>query len=367
MTRFLLPGVALLALAACLAAAPSEGRAAACATVAGVESDSGIGGIGGTGLDETDSGIGGTGLDDPDSGIGGTGLAETDSGIGGTGLDDPDSGIGGTGIFGTITGFASVCINGLEVHYDEDVPVTDNGQPASASDLAVGQVVWIVAADRGGNLVATSISMLSAVIGTVEHVDPEKGLFRVDGENVEMPPSTLALGQKDGLIEPGVRVDVSGLRRPDGRVVASRIERAGPETQHATMSSVGTLLGTVPGLRNLSIEGFAGTRVGANRFTLDGIEIEAARELPRGAGAGLRVTVDGPVQGKVLRAQDMTIERMTPERPERPPASDPRPASESMRIESRPKFERPTVSPRPEIIRPQTAPFKPDIIGPIGK
>lgn len=364
MTRTRLLSVVLLALVTGLAAAPGESRAAACATVAGTETDSGLGG---TGLDDPDSGVGGTGLDDPDSGIGGTGIAGTDSGIGGTGFDDPDGGIGGTGIFGTITGFASVCINGLEVHYDEDVPVTDNGEPASAADLAVGQVVWIVAADRGGNLVATSISMLSAVIGTVEQVDPEKGLFRVDGEDVEMPPSTLALGQKDGLIEPGVRVDVSGLRRPDGRVVASRIERARPETQRATMSSVGTLLGTAPGLRNLSIEGFAGARVGTNRFTLDGIEIEAARALPRSTGAGLRVTVDGPVQGKVLRAQGMTIERMVPERPERPAASDPRPAPQSMRIESRPKFERPTVDPRPEIIRRQTRPFKPDIIGPIGK
>ena len=33
------------------------------------------------------------------------------------------------GIFGTITGFASVCINGLEVHFDDHVKVTENGDP----------------------------------------------------------------------------------------------------------------------------------------------------------------------------------------------------------------------------------------------
>ena len=119
MPRVILPSGALLALATCLAAAPGESRAAACASIAGIDSA---------------------------SGMGGPGHAASDSGIGGPG--HADSGIGGTGIFGTITGFASVCINGLEIHYDENVPVTENGEPASATDLAVGRVVWIVAADR---------------------------------------------------------------------------------------------------------------------------------------------------------------------------------------------------------------------------
>jgi hypothetical protein len=396
MARFLLASAALLALAACLAAAPGESRAAACASVAGLDSDSGLGGtglddpdsgIGGTGIAETDSGVGGTGIDDPDSGVGGTGIAGTDSGVGGTGIagtdsgvggtgiagtdsgvggtgiDDPDSGIGGTGIFGTITGFASVCINGLEVEYDENVPVTDNGEPASASDLAVGQVVWIIATDHGDNLVATSISMLSAVIGTVEKVDAEAGTFRVDGEDVQVPPSTLALGEKDGLIQPGARVDVSGLRRPDGRVIASRIERAGPEARRAAMPSVGILLGTMPAVRNLSVQGFAGTRAGDHHFSLDGIEVEASLELPRSAGAGLRVTVKGPVQGKVLRAERMKIERLMPQHPERSPTSDLRPVPKSLvpekPSESHGFGSRPAVSPRsdaavrPEVVRPE--------------
>ncbi len=350
MTRFRLLLVALSALAIGLAAAPGQSRAA-CTTVTGVDSD---------------SGIGGTGLEDPDSGIGGTGLAESDSGIGGTGLEDPDSGIGGTGIFGTITGFASICINGLEVEYDESVPITDNGDPASASDLAVGQVVWIVANDRGGELVATSISMLSAVIGTVEKVDAEAGTFRVDGEDVQVPPSTLALGEEDGLIQPGARVDVSGLRRPDGQVVASRIERAGPEARRAAMPSVGTLLGKMPAVRNLSVEGFAGTRVGDHRFSLGGIEVEAAIELPRGAGAGLRVTVKGPVQDKVLRAQRIKIERLVPQHPDRPPTSDPRPAPKSLIPDARIKVERPVdrpeVAPRLKPVTPLRPPPRPVVI-----
>jgi hypothetical protein len=30
-----------------------------------------------------------------------------------------------------ITGFASICVNGVEVHYDANTPVSINGQPAA--------------------------------------------------------------------------------------------------------------------------------------------------------------------------------------------------------------------------------------------
>src|SRR5213075_3081748 len=60
-------------------------------------------------------------------GTGGTGVAP--GGVGGTGIgsESDNGGIGGTGIVGTITGFASICVNGLEVHFSNDVPVSENG------------------------------------------------------------------------------------------------------------------------------------------------------------------------------------------------------------------------------------------------
>src|SRR2546422_4023925 len=52
-------------------------------------------------------------------------------GIGGTGIGkDGSGGIGGTGIVGVITGFASICVNGVEVHYDASPPVSADGRPA---------------------------------------------------------------------------------------------------------------------------------------------------------------------------------------------------------------------------------------------
>ena len=81
-----------------------------------------------------------------DRGIGGTGAASkgpqwSDRGIGGTGgasqpTRSADRGIGGTGIIGIITGFASVCLDGVEVHLDAVTPVYVNGNPETAQRSA---------------------------------------------------------------------------------------------------------------------------------------------------------------------------------------------------------------------------------------
>src|ERR1700687_2638762 len=52
-------------------------------------------------------------------------------GIGGTGAPAKthlsDRGIGGTGIVGVVTGFASICVDGLEVRLDKTASVSING------------------------------------------------------------------------------------------------------------------------------------------------------------------------------------------------------------------------------------------------
>src|SRR5262245_57319627 len=75
-------------------------------------------------------------------GLGGTGLRgdvqgpETETevrgtepeGLGGTGQLDPEEALG---IDGTISGFASVCVNGIEVFYDPATPISLDGRVAS--------------------------------------------------------------------------------------------------------------------------------------------------------------------------------------------------------------------------------------------
>src|SRR5580698_2173075 len=68
-----------------------------------------------------------------------------DRGIGGTGAPSngpamADRGIGGTGIVGTITGFGSVFVNGLEVAYAPGTPMTVDGVAEPDAALRVGQL-----------------------------------------------------------------------------------------------------------------------------------------------------------------------------------------------------------------------------------
>ena len=47
-----------------------------------------------------------------------------------------------------ITGFASICVNGIELHYDAATLISLNGAPGQAGALAVGKVVMVQAAER---------------------------------------------------------------------------------------------------------------------------------------------------------------------------------------------------------------------------
>ncbi|MBS0423316.1 MAG: hypothetical protein JSR71_02575 [Proteobacteria bacterium] len=73
------------------------------------------------------------------------------SGIGETGNTADNDGIGGTDIIGTITGFASICVNGIEIHYDKHTAISVDGRGATLGELAVGQVIAVRAFGAGGN------------------------------------------------------------------------------------------------------------------------------------------------------------------------------------------------------------------------
>ncbi|MGF3022962.1 DUF5666 domain-containing protein [Methylobacterium aquaticum] len=157
-----------------------------------------------------------------------------DQGIGGTGIrpgpdEEGDRGIGGTGVVGTIRGFGSIIVNDLRIAYPPDVPVTIDGRPARVEDLRVGQVVQTLVqtlvqtsaqpGERG--LSTTGIAVLHEVVGPVQRVGADS--LTVLGQSVA------TAGLPPGMPRPrlGERVAVSGLRRPDGSIAASRIDPAG--------------------------------------------------------------------------------------------------------------------------------------------
>lgn len=184
-----------------------------------------------------DSGIGGTGVrpgdgEEDDSGVGGTGLQpnrrDDDSGIGGTGI----SAAADTGVIGTITGFASICVGGAEIHYDAASAVQIDGQPASAADLAVGDVVEVLASGTESDLRAQQIAVRHVVAGPVTRIAADRNELDIMGQTVRLSPSTRGDGDNlatAGEFALGGFVRVSGMRQPDDVIVASRVTRSGDE------------------------------------------------------------------------------------------------------------------------------------------
>lgn len=342
--------VCVLALAGALGGAPALSHADGCKEVA---------------VNDPDSGIGGTGFGEDDSGVGGTGFGDPDSGIGGTGFGAPDSGIGGTGVFGTITGFASICVNGLEVHYAPDVSVTWNGAAATAQDLAIGHVVWIVAEEEDDELVARSIEVSSALIGSVDRFDVERGALHISGESVAVTSATRVFGNVGGEVDvdAGTRVEISGLRRADGRIVASRIDRTTRELTAPGADRSQELVRNATGLRRLSLEGFVEAGAAA-RMRVAGVEVDtrgiARPEMP---SAGSRVRVSGTLRDGVLRADRIVSEHPGRIDPARPLPPTPTPAPPDIRP---PDVSPPDVRP-PDVIRPERfdrpdLPQRPDVL-----
>lgn len=182
-------------------------------------------GIGGTVVQA--NGLGGTGQKVA-NGIGGTGQKVAD-GVGGTGQKVAD-GIGGTGIVGTVTDFGSIWINHAHVHWDNNTAVRENGRDASTNDFQLGQVVAVLADPVRQGYLARSIDIVYEVVGPIAAIDKQNGKLQVLNQTISTDSDTIVTSHDgaplklDALIL-GNHVQVSGLRKPDGSIVASRIER----------------------------------------------------------------------------------------------------------------------------------------------
>ncbi len=202
-----------------------------------------------------------------------------DRGIGGTGapaVQVADRGIGGTGIIGVITGFASVCVAGEEVALPDTVPARIDGQPASLDDLRAGQVVTLEAAGPADALQAQSITVRHMVIGPVQAVG--QGTMTVAGQPVSLAQATGSAT----TAQTGDWVAVSGLRQPDGTILATRIDPAphGPVLVRGELQRLG----------------------GAARIGALTVMLPPGADLP----GGFTVTVTGRLQGAVLVADSAT-------------------------------------------------------------
>ena len=215
----------------------------------------------------------------------GGGQTVADRGIGGTGLSGDDSGIGGTGIIGTITGFGSIIVNGLEVEFDDATPLFNDATPGTTAGLSVGQVVAIEAETVSGQLVAQSIIVQSAVSGPISSLSPNESSFTVLGQRIALGPNALIDGNPIRIqdLTVGQWLTIGGLRRPDGRIVASYIERR-------------------PAGRTASIRGTVAARTSTG-FTIGGLAIVVADGLSVPEPGGSVFTSGRLVQSGLLAAR----------------------------------------------------------------
>ena len=263
---------------------PSPGNV--CATQASLVNPN-SGGLGGTGIQagaaSDPGGIGGTGqqagIPGGVGGMGGTGAVAAAPRFG-------EGGIGGTGIVGVISGFASICVNGIEVQYDAATPVWDNGRPCSASQLLVGQVVAVTAAGTGAQTTARGIATVHTLVGPLDAVDAATGQLQVMGQKVV----ALAPADLTGL-RPGDWVRVGGLRRASGDIAASRVEPW--SARETTLAQVRGPASSVLGKR---------LQVGNTPVDLSGLTTAA---IP---AAGQEVWVSGSWRAGVLQASQLVAE-----------------------------------------------------------
>lgn len=206
-----------------------------------------------------------------------------DQGIGGTGVTsspkerEGDRGIGGTGVIGSIQRFGSIFVNDLRISYPENVTVRIDGKDATADDLKLGQVVRVVAEQHGKGLTTRRIDVTSEVVGRIDGVS--LGRFTVLGQTVAFATSGVSWAGSQWRI--GDHVAVSGLRRPDGVIVASLIEKRAGDAMKVAGPIVETSDGSVM-LGGLKLVGVDKALIG-RRAVLEGHLVKNVFEVSDGS------------------------------------------------------------------------------------
>ena len=190
-------------------------------------------------------------------------------GLGGTGIKTAEAnprgdGIGGTGIVGTITGFGSIIVNGLELEFNTTTAVVSDGRPASLQDLRIGQVVQGVARTRDGKLTLDTLDIQHAVTGPITAVDQNAQTLTVLGQRIRLNLG----GDKAALdafktLQAGDVVSVSGQRLADGTIVATRVDQKHDDGRVVVRGDVGALTASSLRIGDLDVPLAADTTVSA--------------------------------------------------------------------------------------------------------
>lgn len=218
---------------------------------------------------------------------------------------DPGGGIGGTGMSssGTIDGFGSIFVNGVEYETDS-ASITKDGDAATEADLGLGMVVLVVGTVNDDGVTGTAEQVIfddevegpiSAVTTSTDGdtktltvlgntVIAERGKTVVDGATFD----TLAI---DDVVE------ASGYRDDTGQLLATRIEKKSVFVPGTTEVE---LKGTVENLTD--------TQFDIGDFSVDYSTADLS-EVPNATlTEGMFVEVEGTLEGTLITASEVEEE-----------------------------------------------------------
>ncbi len=152
-------------------------------------------------------------------------------GGGGGGSHVADGGIEGTGISsGSITGFGSIFVNGVEFD-TSGASITIDGISASESDLKLGMVVEVQGTISGASGTVISVVAEDVVKGPVSSVAADGLSLVALGQTILVDNTTIIdnniPGQDIRNLTPGDLIEVHGLVKDNGVIGATRIELKG--------------------------------------------------------------------------------------------------------------------------------------------
>ncbi len=191
---------------------------------------------------------------------------------------------------GTINGFGSVIVNGLEFHSDKAL-IQINGQSASELDLHAGYQVSISGNLSSGNQGdADSIDFRPDLVAEISQIDSTNQTLLALGQRVQINLQTLfdpaiSPNNLNGLVV-GDRILVSGKLAPDGSLLATRIEK--------TSQSQEQLSGLLSGLSTSSFK--------LNQLTVDFANASFNGLTAADLRNGLALNVLGSLSGDTLVA-----------------------------------------------------------------
>ncbi len=151
---------------------------------------------------------------------------------GGGGSDTTAATSANTATVGTITGFGSVFVNGVE-YETNSASITIDGSPATEADLAVGMVARLDGSASGSTGVALSINVADELEGVVQSnaIPPAgtTGTMVIMGQTVTIDANTLFESKVATItafdqIAAGNIVEVNGYGDGNGNIIATRIE-----------------------------------------------------------------------------------------------------------------------------------------------